>query len=172
MVKWSAQCYRTKVFHLMCNIINLRIANVNILTVNGQEHFFHLDLTESWEQINIPVISVSTVDGDCEHRLIITFMVTVQRFKVSRPKTTMSTTQLAPGRQMQANSSQQGIAVYLRSNMLNSTKESWGDKRREGRIATVTWEASENRYLNSLTSSLFFIPTYLNVWEEKEVQMR
>lgn len=47
----------------MCNIINLRIANVNILTVNGQEHFFHLDLTESWEQINIPVISVSTMDG-------------------------------------------------------------------------------------------------------------
>lgn len=73
---------------------------------------------------------------------------------------------------MQANSSQQGIAVYLQSNMLNSTKESWGDKRREGRIATVTWEAPENTYLNSLTSSLFFISTYLNVWEEKEVQMR
>lgn len=50
----------------------------------------------------------------------------------------MSTTQLTLGRQMQANSSQQGIAVYLQSNMLNSTKESWGDKRREGRIATVT----------------------------------
>lgn len=68
----------------MCNLIYL--TNVNILTVNGQEHFFHLDLTESWEQINIPVISVSTVDGDCEHRLIITFIVTVQRFKASRPK--------------------------------------------------------------------------------------
>lgn len=156
-LKWSSQCYRTKVFQLMCNIINLRIANVDILTVSGQERLFHLGLTESWEQINIPVISVSTVDGDCGHRLIITFIVTVQKdSKSAGPKPQCPQDNWLQERQTQANSSQQGIAVYLQSNMLNSTKESWGDKRWEGRIATVTWEASENRYLNSLTSSLFF----------------
>lgn len=56
---------------------------------------------------------------------------------------------------------QQGAAVYLQSNMLNSITESWGEIRGEkpcaGRIATMTWQASEKRVLELINVKLLFL---------------
>lgn len=64
---------------------------------------------------------------------------------------------------------QQGAAVYLQSNMLNSITESWGEIRGEkpgaGRIATMTWRASEKRVLELINVKLLFLcPLLQKFW--------
>lgn len=71
---------------------------------------------------------------------------------------------------------QQGAAVYLQSNMLNSITESWGEIRGEkpgaGRIATMTWQASEKRVLELINVKLLFLYPLLQKLGGKKVQMQ